>query len=58
MAAVWVNPLADDEELVFRNQRDAAYGAVEAAVRGEPSVDEVIAAAHDPRNPYFRQGAS
>jgi 5,6,7,8-tetrahydromethanopterin hydro-lyase len=55
IAAVWVNPRAADEELVFENQREAAYGAIRAAVERRPSVDEVVAAATDPQNPYFRQ---
>ncbi len=56
IAAVWVNPKADDEEQVFDNQREAAYGALRAAVDGRPRVDEVLAAAGSPSNPYFRQG--
>ena len=57
IAAVWVNPAASDEERVFGNQRDAAYRAVRAAVDGAPVVSDVVAAADDPANPYFRAGA-
>jgi 5,6,7,8-tetrahydromethanopterin hydro-lyase len=56
IAAVWVDPAADDEELVFRNNRASTLGAIRAAVAGEPRVDAVAAAADDPRNPYFRAG--
>jgi 5,6,7,8-tetrahydromethanopterin hydro-lyase len=54
IAAVWIDPSAADEELVFANQRDAALGALRAAVRGEPRIDAVLAAADEPRNPFFR----
>lgn len=56
IAAVWVNPAAQDEDLVFANNRDSALGAIRAAVAGEPRVEAVIAAAEHPRNPYFRGG--
>ena len=56
IAAVWVNPAAQDEELVFANNRDSALGAIRAAVSGEPRAEAVIAAADLPRNPYFRGG--
>jgi 5,6,7,8-tetrahydromethanopterin hydro-lyase len=56
IAAVWVNPVAEDEERVFLNNRDSTLGAIRAAVRGEPRVDTVVAAADEPRNPYFRAG--
>jgi len=56
IAAVWVNPSAQDEELVFANNRDSVLGAIRAAVAGEPRVEAVLAAADEPRNPYFRAG--
>ena len=56
IAAVWVNPAAQDEERVFRNNRDSTLGAIRAAVAGEPRVAAVVAAADEPRNPYFRAG--
>ena len=56
IAAVWVNPAAQDEELVFQNNRDSTLGAIRAAVAGQPTVAAVVAAADDPRNPYFRAG--
>lgn len=57
IAAVWVAPGAADEELVYENNRAATYGAIRAAIAGEPSAAEVMAAADSPANPFFRQGA-
>lgn len=56
IAAVWVNPAAQDEELVFQNNRESTLGAIRAAAAGEPRVDAITAAADEPRNPYFRAG--
>lgn len=56
IAAVWVNPAAQDEELVFQNNRESALGAIRAAVNAEPHIHAVTAAADEPRNPYFRGG--
>jgi 5,6,7,8-tetrahydromethanopterin hydro-lyase len=54
IAAVWVNPSVGDLDASYRNQRDAAYSAVAAAVRHEPSVDDVLAAAKlGPTNPFY-----
>ncbi len=55
VAAVWVDPAADDEELVFENNRSSAYGAVRAAVGGVPAVADVVASAGEPANPFFRR---
>lgn len=54
VAAVWVDPVAGDEEAVFANNRVAAAQALAAGARGEPVVETVLAARHDPRNPFFR----
>ena len=54
IAAVWVNPSVGDLDAAYRNQHSAAYAAVLAAVRHEPSVDAVIAAAKlGPTNPFY-----
>jgi 5,6,7,8-tetrahydromethanopterin hydro-lyase len=53
VAAVWVDPAADDEEAVFVNNRDATVAAITMGATGGPwsghldSVDE-------PENPFFR----
>jgi 5,6,7,8-tetrahydromethanopterin hydro-lyase len=56
VAAVWVDPAAADEELVFANNRDATIGAIRAAVAGDPRGEAVVAAADQPANPFFRTG--
>lgn len=56
IAAVWVDPAAQDEELVFQNNRESTLGAIRAAVTAQPTVAAVVAAADAPRNPYFRAG--
>ncbi len=53
IAAVWVNPDADDEEAVFANNRDATRAALQAGHDGRPTVGDVLAVA-EPENPYFR----
>jgi 5,6,7,8-tetrahydromethanopterin hydro-lyase len=54
IAAVWVNPAVGDLDAAYRNQRAAAYAATAAAVRCEPSVDAVLAAAKlGPSNPFY-----
>lgn len=53
VAAVWVNPAADDEEQVFANNRDATRAALTAARNELPTVAAVLDAG-EPQNPYFR----
>ena len=53
IAAVWVNPDADDEEAVFANNEAATLAALTAGRDGRPTVDDVLGAG-DPQNPYFR----
>jgi 5,6,7,8-tetrahydromethanopterin hydro-lyase len=54
VAAVWVNPQAGDEHLVFTNNKAATLGALRAGRRGEPSVADALAARHAPHNAYYR----
>ena len=54
IAAVWVNPAADDERAVFENNREATLTALRNAREGAPPVDEVLAARDEPWNPFFR----
>lgn len=56
IAAVWVNPSANDEEEVFANQRQAVYEALVRGARSEPTVEQFLAAAENVANPFFRQG--
>jgi 5,6,7,8-tetrahydromethanopterin hydro-lyase len=54
IAAVWVAWDADDEEAVFRNNREATRGALEVGALLRPDVADVLAVADAPQNPYFR----
>jgi 5,6,7,8-tetrahydromethanopterin hydro-lyase len=54
IAAVWVNPEADDADAVYANNRAATREAIEAGRRGRPELDVVAAAAGEPHNLYFR----
>jgi 5,6,7,8-tetrahydromethanopterin hydro-lyase len=53
VAAVWVNPQADDEDVVYANNAAATLAALTAARDDLPSVRTVLDAG-DPQNPYFR----
>jgi 5,6,7,8-tetrahydromethanopterin hydro-lyase len=53
IAAVWVNPAARDERLVFSNNRTAVLDALRAARDGHPEVGDVLAARSRPENPFF-----
>ena len=53
IAAVWVNPQAADERLVFENNKEATLGALRAGRDGRPHVDEALAARHTPSNAYY-----
>lgn len=54
IAAVWVNPGADDEDAVYENNAEATLAALTAARDDRPSVRTVLDAG-DPQNPYFRR---
>ena len=56
IAAMWVNPLASDEEAVFGNNRAATLDAIRMASQGGPAADDALRAMLDPANPYFRRG--
>lgn len=56
IAAMWINPSANDEEEVFANNRQAAFEALERGARQEPTVDTFLKAADNVANPFFRQG--
>jgi 5,6,7,8-tetrahydromethanopterin hydro-lyase len=58
IAAVWVNPAARDATLVYRNNRAATRNALENSVTGAPKLDEILAARHEPANPFFTAGLS
>ncbi len=53
IAAVWVNPAAEDEQAVYANNREATLTALRNARDGAPPVDDVLAARDEPWNPFF-----
>jgi 5,6,7,8-tetrahydromethanopterin hydro-lyase len=53
IAAVWVNPSADDEEAVYANNAEAMLAALTAGRDDLPSIRTVLDVG-EPRNPYFR----
>jgi 5,6,7,8-tetrahydromethanopterin hydro-lyase len=57
IAAVWVDPTAADADAVYRNNRAATRRALEAGHRGEPALDDVLAARESLENPFFRPAA-
>jgi len=53
IAAVWVNPSADDTQAVYENNLTATFQALRGGRSGGPGIDEFLAAARAPFNPYF-----
>lgn len=53
IAAVWVNPRADDPDTVFANNRISARIALQNGSESLPDTDEVIAARNSPTNPFY-----
>ena len=53
IAAVWVDPKADDEDAVYANNEAATGAAIAAGANGSPTAADVLAAGA-PRNPFFR----
>jgi 5,6,7,8-tetrahydromethanopterin hydro-lyase len=56
IVAVWVNPAARDAQLVYANNRTATRKALENGVSGAPKVADILAARHEPANPFFTLG--
>lgn len=53
IAAVWVNPGADDAEAVYAHNRQSVRTALENGARSLPTAGDVIAARNSPSNPFF-----
>jgi 5,6,7,8-tetrahydromethanopterin hydro-lyase len=53
VAAVWVNPEARDEALVFENNAASTLGALRAGAAREPSIQTVLEARRAPWNAYY-----
>lgn len=58
IAAVWVNPGADDADVVYRNNREATRTALGNGAHSLPSLDDVLAARHSPTNPFYTPDSS
>jgi 5,6,7,8-tetrahydromethanopterin hydro-lyase len=56
IAAVWVDPVAGNEETVYENNRRATREALEAGRRRHPDIAELLAGRDEPSNPFFRRG--
>lgn len=53
IAAVWVDPAAEREALVYENNRQATRRALQAGLLRQPALDELLAVAETPANPFF-----
>ena len=53
IAAVWVDPKADDENAVYEHNAEATRLALEAGARGLPRLEDVLAAG-EPWSYFFR----
>jgi 5,6,7,8-tetrahydromethanopterin hydro-lyase len=54
IAAVWVNPEADDAEAIYANNTEAMFQALRNGKAGFPTVEEFLPAGNDPWNPFYR----
>jgi 5,6,7,8-tetrahydromethanopterin hydro-lyase len=54
IAAVWVDPAADDAEAVFTNNFEATVGALAMGQHGLPSATDIEQSRTDLWNPFFR----
>ena len=57
IAAVWVDPDASIEDLVYENNRNATRLALLAGVDHAPSLEDALGAADRPFNAFFRPEA-
>jgi 5,6,7,8-tetrahydromethanopterin hydro-lyase len=53
VAAVWVDPAADDEGSVYENNRAAALQALVSGRDLDPPLEALMAVRDAPRNPFF-----
>jgi 5,6,7,8-tetrahydromethanopterin hydro-lyase len=56
IAAVWVDPDADDEQAVYEHNAEATRAALEAGARGLPRLEDVLSAG-EPWSYFFRAPA-
>ena len=55
IAAVWVDWAADDEEAIYTGNLHATRDALAAGVEDRPAIEELLAVAQAPENPFFRR---
>jgi 5,6,7,8-tetrahydromethanopterin hydro-lyase len=55
IAAVWVDWVAADEEAVYANNVEATRAALASAAESRPRLEELLAIASEPANPFFRR---
>jgi 5,6,7,8-tetrahydromethanopterin hydro-lyase len=53
IAAVWIDPDADDAEAVFTHNARATLEALTAGTKCLPAIDDVLSARGEPFNPFF-----
>jgi 5,6,7,8-tetrahydromethanopterin hydro-lyase len=53
IAAVWVDPNADDEQQVFVNNRQATFGALAMGQQGSPTQTDIEERRAEVWNPFF-----
>ncbi|MDZ8171189.1 formaldehyde-activating enzyme [Microbacterium xanthum] len=53
LAAVWVNPAADDADTIYANNRAATRAALSNGARALPDIADVLGARHQPTNPFY-----
>jgi 5,6,7,8-tetrahydromethanopterin hydro-lyase len=53
IAAVWVNPAADDTQAIYENNVTATLRALRSGKAGGPPIEEFLAAARAPVNAFF-----
>jgi 5,6,7,8-tetrahydromethanopterin hydro-lyase len=53
IAAVWVNPAANDADKVYANNRAATGQALRSGAEGLPLIADVLGAAAAPANPFY-----
>jgi 5,6,7,8-tetrahydromethanopterin hydro-lyase len=56
IVAVWVDWAASDEEKVYANNVEATRAALASAAEGRPRLEDLLAIASEPSNPFFRRG--
>jgi 5,6,7,8-tetrahydromethanopterin hydro-lyase len=55
IAAVWVDWAAFEEEEIYANNVEATRGALASASEGRPRLQDLLAIASEPENPFFRR---